>query len=59
MILIPSEPLHIPFTLAGVIAGFNRCTPTHDELDDSALHVELTSDVEWISQSFFDLLAEE
>ncbi|KAI2509672.1 hypothetical protein MHU86_4792 [Fragilaria crotonensis] len=47
-ILVPSEPLRIPFTLEGVVAGFDSRPPTQDELDNTALHVELTSDVEWI-----------
>ena len=33
--------------------------PTQDELDDTALHIELTSDVEWIPHTFADSLAEE
>ncbi|KAI2508452.1 hypothetical protein MHU86_5979 [Fragilaria crotonensis] len=31
-----------------VVAGFDSRPPTQDELDNTALHVELTSDVEWI-----------
>ena len=58
-ILIPSEPLQIPFTLEGVVAGFNTRPPTQDELDNTALHVELTSDVEWIPHTFALSLAEE
>ena len=58
-ILVPSEPLRIPFTLDGVIAGFDMRPPTQDELDNTALHVELTSDVEWIPHTFADSLAEE
>jgi hypothetical protein len=56
---IPSEPLTIPFDLDGVIAGFTTRLPTQDELDDVALHVELTSDVEWIPNTFAHSLVEE
>jgi hypothetical protein len=56
---VPSEQLQIPFTLEGVIAGFDTRPPTQDELDDNALHIELTSDVEWIPYTFTDSLAEE
>jgi hypothetical protein len=45
-IYIPSELLSIPFELDGIIAGFTTRLPTQAELDDVALHVELTSDVE-------------
>ena len=58
-ILIPSEPLRIPFTLEGVIAGFDSRLPTSQELDDLTLHVELTADVEWIPHTFALSLAEE
>ncbi|KAI2509778.1 hypothetical protein MHU86_4631 [Fragilaria crotonensis] len=58
-ILVPSEPLRIPFTLEGVVAGFDSRPPTQDELDNTALHVELTSDVEWIPHTFALSLAEE
>ena len=58
-ILIPSEPLHIPFTLEGVIAGFDTRPPTQEELDDVTLHIELTSDVEWIPHAFTLSHAEE
>jgi hypothetical protein len=58
-ILVPSEPLRIPFTLEGVVAGFDPRPPTQDELDNTALHVELTSDVEWIPHAFALSLAEE
>ena len=51
-IFIPSEPLFIPFELDGVIAGFNSQLPTQAELDDVALYVELTLDVEWIPSTF-------
>jgi hypothetical protein len=51
-ISIPSQPLFIPFELDGVIAGFNTRLPTQAELDDVALYVELTSDVEWIPSTF-------
>jgi hypothetical protein len=51
-ISISSEPLFIPFELDGVIAGFNTRLPTQAELDNVALHVELTSDVEWIPSTF-------
>ncbi|KAI2496602.1 Reverse transcriptase (RNA-dependent DNA polymerase) [Fragilaria crotonensis] len=58
-ILVPSEPLRIPFTLEGVVAGFDSRPPTQDELDNTALHVELTSDVEWIPHTFALSLVEE
>ena len=46
-IIIPSEPLFIPFELDGVIAGFTTRSPTQAELeDDVTLHDKLTSDVE-------------
>ncbi|KAI2492418.1 hypothetical protein MHU86_22127 [Fragilaria crotonensis] len=56
---VPSEPLTIPFDLEGVIAGFTTRLPTQAELDDVALHVELTSDVEWIPSNFALSLVEE
>ncbi|KAI2509697.1 hypothetical protein MHU86_4679 [Fragilaria crotonensis] len=56
---VPSDQLTIPFILDGVVAGFDTRVPTQDELDDTSLHVELTSDVEWIPASFAHLLAEE
>ena len=56
---VPSDQLTIPFTLDGVVAGFDTRVPTQEELDDTSLHVELTSDVEWIPTSFALLLAEE
>jgi hypothetical protein len=37
-ILIPSEPLRIPFTLEGVIAEFDLRLTTSTELDDLTLH---------------------
>ncbi|KAI2510326.1 hypothetical protein MHU86_4050 [Fragilaria crotonensis] len=43
----------------GVIAGFTTRLPTQAELDDVALHVELTSDVEWIPSNFALSLVEE
>ena len=49
---VPSESLKILFTLEGVITGFDTRPPTQDELDDTSLHVELTSDVEWIPSTF-------
>jgi len=52
-------PLLIPFTMDGVIAGFDTRPPTQDELDDINIHVELTSDVEWNPQLFANSLAEE
>ena len=58
-ILVPSEPLHIPFTLEGVIAGFDTRPPTQQELDDTDSHLELTSDVEWIPGTFALSLPEE
>jgi hypothetical protein len=45
-ISIPSKPLFIPFELDDLIAGFNMRLPTQAKLDNVALHVELTSDVE-------------
>ena len=54
-IKVPSEHLAIPFDLDGVIAGFTTRQPTQAELDDVDLHVELTSDVEWIPSSFCTL----
>ncbi|KAI2506427.1 Reverse transcriptase (RNA-dependent DNA polymerase) [Fragilaria crotonensis] len=42
-----------------VIAGFTTRLPTQAELDDVALHVELTSDVEWIPSNFALSLVEE
>ena len=56
---IPSEPLKIPFTLEGVIAGFDSRQPTPNKLDDTTLHIELTSDAEWDPHSFTLSLAEE
>jgi hypothetical protein len=56
---VPSEPLKIPFNLEGVIAGFDTRPPTQNELDDTSLHVELTSDVEWLPSTFALSLAEE
>jgi hypothetical protein len=56
---VPSEPIRIPFTLEGVVAGFDSRSPTQDELDDVSIHVELTSDVEWIPSTFALSLAEE
>ena len=58
-IYIPTTPLHIPFDLDGVIAGFHSRQPTDSELDNIANHVELTSEVEWIPHSFSPSLAEE
>jgi hypothetical protein len=58
-IYIPTTPLHIPFDLDGVIAGFHSRQPTESELDNIANHVELTSEVEWIPHSFSPSLAEE
>ena len=58
-IYIPTTPLHIPFDLDGVIAGFYSRRPTELELDNIANHVELTSEVEWIPHSFSPSLAEE
>ena len=55
---VPSESLKIPFILEGVIAGFDSRPPTKDEVDTS-LHVERTSDVEWIPNAFSLSLAEE
>ncbi len=51
-IFVPSEPLPIPFELDGVIASFTTRLPTQAELNDAALHVELTSNVEWIPSAF-------
>ncbi|KAI2504177.1 hypothetical protein MHU86_10291 [Fragilaria crotonensis] len=56
---VPSDQLTTPFILDGVVAGFDTRVPTQDELDDTSLHVELTSDVEWIPASFAHSLAEE
>ncbi len=42
-----------------MIAGFDSRPPTQEELDDVNLHVELSSDVEWIPHSFTLSLAEE
>ncbi len=56
---VPSEPLQIPFTLDGVIAGFDTRPPTQDERDDTTLHIELTSNIEWLPHTFADSLAEE
>ena len=56
---IPSEPLTIPFDLDGVIAGFNSRPPRQDELDDLTLHVDITSELEWIPSSFAQSLAED
>jgi hypothetical protein len=56
---IPSEPLTIPFDLDGVIAGFNLRPPRQDELDDLTLHVDITSELEWIPSSFAQSLAED
>ena len=47
------------FTLDGVIAGFDTRPPTQDKLDDTALQIELTSDIEWLPHTFADSLAEE
>ena len=47
------------FTLDGVIAGFDTRPPTQDEFNDTALHIELTSDVGWVPHTFADSLAEE
>ena len=58
-IYVPSEPLKIPFSLEGVVAGFDTRPPTQDELNEVSLHVELTSDVEWIPHTFALSLAEE
>ena len=59
-IFVPSTPLRIPFSLDGVIAGFETRPPTQQELDDTTLHIELTSDVEWTPGSFaLSLPAEE
>lgn len=59
-ILVPSKPLHIPFTQEGVIAGFGTRPPTQQELvDDTTSHLELTSDVEWIPGTFALSLPEE
>ena len=58
-ILVPSEPLTIPFSMDGVIAGFETRPPTQDELDDTNIHVELTSDVEWNPHTFALTLTEE
>ncbi len=54
-----SESLQIPFTLDGGIAGFDTRPPTQDEFNDTALHIELTSDVGWVPHTFADSLAEE
>jgi hypothetical protein len=56
---VPCVPLKIPFTLEGVVAGFDSRPPTQDELDDTSLHVEITSDIEWIPSTFALSLAEE
>ena len=56
---ISSEPLKIPFALNGVVAGSDSRLPTQDELEQVDLHVELTSDVEWIPSSFALSLAKE
>jgi hypothetical protein len=58
-ILVPSEATHIPFNLEGVIASFDSRPPTQEKRDNVNLHVELTSDVEWIPHSFTLSLAEE
>jgi hypothetical protein len=58
-ILISSEPLQIPFSLEGVIAGFDTRPPTQKELDDIHLHVKLTSVVKWVPYTFAHSLAEE
>ena len=58
-IYVPTTPLHIPFDLDGVIAGFHSRQPTESELDNIANHVELTSKVEWIPHLFSPSLAEE
>ena len=58
-ITIPSEPLTIPFELYGVIAGFTTRQPTQVELDQVEIHVELTSNVEWIPSTFALSLVEE
>jgi hypothetical protein len=50
-ILVPSEPLHIPFTPKGVIAGFDTQPPTQQELDDTTSYLELMSDVELQQQT--------
>jgi hypothetical protein len=58
-IFVPSETLSIPFEVDGVIAGFTTQSPTQAELNDVALHVELTSDLEWIPSTFALSLMEE
>ena len=58
-IYTPSESLKIPFKLDGVVAGFDTRPPTQDELENTSLHVELTSDVEWIPSTFALSLVEE
>ncbi len=58
-IFVPSEPSSISFELDSVIAGFTTRLPTPAELDDVALHVELTSDVEWIPSTFVLSLVED
>jgi hypothetical protein len=49
----------IPFTLDGVVAGFDTRPPTQDELDTTSLHIELTSYVEWTPTSFAHSFAAE
>jgi hypothetical protein len=56
---VPSKSLKIPSTLEGVVAGFDSRPPTQNELDNTSLHVELTSNVEWIPNTFALSLAEE
>ena len=52
-IYVPSIPLHIPFDMEGVIAGFLSRPPTHSELETvDCCHVELTADVEWDPHTF-------
>jgi hypothetical protein len=51
-IFVPSTPLRIPFSLEGVIAGLETRPPAKQELDDTTLHLELTSDIEWTPGSF-------
>jgi hypothetical protein len=56
---IPSEHLKIPFTLDGVVAGFDTRPPSQGKLDDISLHINLLSDVELVPSSFALSLAEE
>ena len=58
-IFIPSNEIHFPLSLNGIISGLITRQPTDAELEDFSLHIEMTTSEEWDLYSIDYALAEE